>query len=389
MRAAVDSLPRRARRPGGGDAPVPGRRRNASPRRPARSRPSLSAAHRGDELHHPARRRPVARFDRRGRGDPGRCQPHLQDADLRVSGDPRRALRQRAARAGHPGAGSAAQGIASARGRIVGLGRTADPGAPQPVVDDGRGPRHRLCRARGRACRDHPDAPSLRAARLARDRRLAPLDRGDRGRHPQPDDRASGAAGVTRLILASASASRAQILTSAGVVFDVVPANVDEDTVKASVEEPRAVAEALASLKAFTVSASHPGHLVLGADQVLVLEGRIMSKAPDLATAAEHLRRLRGRRHVLISALALARGGAPVWRHASVAALTMRDFSDAFLDDYLAREGEEVLGSVGCYRLEGLGAQLFETVEGDYFSILGLPLQPLLGALRGFGVILA
>lgn len=192
---------------------------------------------------------------------------------------------------------------------------------------------------------------------------------------------------MTRLILASASASRAQILRDAGIIFDVVPANVDEDTMKASVEEPRALAEALASLKAFTVSASHPGQLVLGADQVLVLEGRVMSKAPDPETAAQYLRRLRGRRHVLISALALARGGAPVWRHTAVAALTMRDFSDAFLEDYLAREGEAVLGSVGCYRLEGLGVQLFETVEGDYFSILGLPLQPLLGALRGFGVI--
>ncbi len=192
---------------------------------------------------------------------------------------------------------------------------------------------------------------------------------------------------MTHLILASASASRAAILKQAGVAFDVVPANIDEDAVKASVEEPRAVAEALASLKAFTVSASHPGPLVLGADQVLVLEGRIVSKAPGLDTAAAQLRRLRGRRHVLISALALARGGAPVWRHTSVAALAMRDFSDAFLEDYVAREGEAVLGSVGCYRLEGLGAQLFESVEGDYFSILGLPLLPLLSALRGFGVI--
>ena len=189
------------------------------------------------------------------------------------------------------------------------------------------------------------------------------------------------------MILASASTVRAKVLKDAGIAFDIVPANVDEDTVKASVEEPRAMAEALASLKAFTVSASHPGRLVLGADQVLVLEGRTMSKAPDLKTAAEHLRLLRGKRHVLVGALTLARDGAPVWRHTSIAALTVRDFSDAFLADYLAREGEAILGSVGCYRLEGMGAQLFESIEGDYFSILGLPLLPLLQALRSLGAI--
>lgn len=189
------------------------------------------------------------------------------------------------------------------------------------------------------------------------------------------------------MILASASTSRAKVLRGAGVTFDIVPANVDEEAAKVSIGEPHAVAEALAALKAFTVSAAHPGELVLGCDQVLAFEGRMMSKAPDLATAARHLRALRGQRHVLIAALVLARGGKEVWRHTSIATLTMRDFSDAFLADYLAREGEDILGSVGCYRLEGLGAQLFESVEGDYFSILGLPLQPLLAALRGFGVI--
>jgi septum formation protein len=192
---------------------------------------------------------------------------------------------------------------------------------------------------------------------------------------------------VTRLILASASASRAEILKGAGVAFDVVPANVDEDTVKAASHDGRAVAETLAARKAMAVSMMDPKALVLGADQVLVVDGMLMSKAATAEEAAAQLKTLRGKRHVLISALALARGGVVAWRHTCEAALTMRAFSDAFLNDYLAREDQMVLGSVGCYRLEGMGAQLFESIEGDYFSILGLPLVPLLGALRGFGVI--
>lgn len=192
---------------------------------------------------------------------------------------------------------------------------------------------------------------------------------------------------MTRLILASASTSRAQILKDAGVAFDVVPANVDEDTIKATLRDGRAVAETLAGRKAISISTIYPSALVLGADQVLVVDGLLMSKAATPAAAGDQLKALRGKRHMLISALALASNGAVAWRHTSEAALTMRDFSDAFLDDYLAREGKAVLGSVGCYRLEGMGAQLFESVEGDYFSILGLPLLPLLGALRGFGVV--
>ena len=156
---------------------------------------------------------------------------------------------------------------------------------------------------------------------------------------------------------------------------------------KASGAGGPAVAAGLAELKALRVSASRPGDLVLGADQVLVCEGRILSKAETLAEAAAQLKFLRGKSHMLISALALARDGDVVWRHADEARLAMRDFSDAFLDSYLKAEGEAVLGSVGCYRLEGPGAQLFESVEGDYFSILGLPLLPLLGVLRQQGVI--
>lgn len=184
-----------------------------------------------------------------------------------------------------------------------------------------------------------------------------------------------------RLVLASASASRAGLLEAAGVPFTVRSAQVDEGAVKASEANGRSVAEKLALMKALAV----PGDLVLGADQVLVLDGVVMSKATTRDAAREQLCRLRGKRHTLISALALTRDGLAVWRHTGEARLWMRDFSDAFLERYL--EDEDILGSVGCYRLEGMGAQLFERIEGDYFSILGLPLVPLLAALREQGVI--
>ena len=189
------------------------------------------------------------------------------------------------------------------------------------------------------------------------------------------------------MILASASQSRATLLRGAGVAFEAVPAHVDEDAVKASLREPRAVAEALAERKALMVSVSKPGVLVLGADQVLDLDGVVLSKAATRAVAEDQLKAMRGKAHRLVSALALAKDGAVVWRHVDIATLWVRDFSDAFLKAYLDAESGEILGSVGCYRLEGLGAQLFERVEGDYFSILGLPLQPLLAALRSFGAI--
>jgi septum formation protein len=190
-----------------------------------------------------------------------------------------------------------------------------------------------------------------------------------------------------RLVLASASSSRARILRDAGVAFQVQPAHVDEETVKASGGDGAAVAAKLAELKALRVSSSHPEALVLGADQVLVCDGKLLSKADTLAEAAAQLKFLRGRPHTLISALALAREGAVIWRLSDEARLTVRDFSDAFLDDYLSAEGDVMLGSVGCYRLESLGAQLFESVQGDYFSILGLPLIPLLAILREQGVV--
>jgi septum formation protein len=191
-----------------------------------------------------------------------------------------------------------------------------------------------------------------------------------------------------RLVLASASVSRAEILRRAGVAFVVHPAQVDEDAVKREMRsaDGRAVAERLAEQKALPISTQHPQDLVLGADQVLILGEELFSKAGTLDAAAAQLRRLRGKPHQLIGALVLAQDGKPVWGHVDTATLWVRDFSEDFLEAYLAAEGGALLGSVGCYRLEGLGAQLFDRIEGDYFSILGLPLLPLLAALRDRGV---
>lgn len=196
---------------------------------------------------------------------------------------------------------------------------------------------------------------------------------------------------MTRLVLASASEIRARVLKSAGVEFDIRPAHVDEDAVKDSLLAAKAplrdIADALAELKALRVSASQSDALVLGADQVLAFGGELVSKCASLDEARTLLRRLRGHSHQLISALVLAKAGGAIWRTVETATLKMRDFSDRFLDNYLAAEGEELLKGVGCYRLEGRGSQLFERVEGDYFTVLGLPLQPLLAALRQHGIV--
>jgi septum formation protein len=189
---------------------------------------------------------------------------------------------------------------------------------------------------------------------------------------------------MTPLVLASASPIRARILREAGVAFSVRPSDVDEDAIRRDLlpRDGTAVAEALAAEKARRVSRISPGALVLGADQVLEIDGEILSKAGTMPQAREHLLRLRGREHRLLGALVLAKDGAELWRHVAASRLRMRAFSDRFLDAYLAAEGEAILGSVGCYRYEGRGAQLFERVEGDYFAILGLALVPLLAALR-------
>lgn len=194
-----------------------------------------------------------------------------------------------------------------------------------------------------------------------------------------------------RFVLASASAPRAHILRGARVPFEAIPAEIDEDALKAEFlakgRVVQDVALALAEAKAIHVSKLRPDALILGADQVLDFEGELLSKCANLTEARKLLLRLRGRRHRLISALALAEAAHVTWTYSETTNLTMRDFSDAFLDTYLATEGSGVLAGVGCFRLETMGAQLFERVEGDYFSILGLPLQPLLAELRRKGVI--
>ena len=192
------------------------------------------------------------------------------------------------------------------------------------------------------------------------------------------------------LVLASKSVARQAVLQSAGVAFETAGSGVDEDAAKAALlaggAGPLKVAEALAEMKALAVSPGRPD-LVIGADQTLEFEGRLYDKAETLAEARARLKTLRGKPHKLHSALAVARDGAVIWRETVSATLTMRVFSDAFLEAYLAAEGEAALGSVGCYRLEAQGAQLFETIEGDYFTILGLPLMGLLGLLRREGVL--
>ena len=190
------------------------------------------------------------------------------------------------------------------------------------------------------------------------------------------------------LILASASAARRRMLKAAGLVFDVSAPNCDEEAAKrqyrAEGRSPHAQAEALAELKARSVSQTTSAY-VIGADQMLALDGVALDKPKSVDEARQHLLRLRGCPHELITAAAVAKDGAIVWRVTDVPRLTMRRFSDSFLDNYIAGAGEEVLGSVGVYQLEGLGAQLFERVEGDYFSVLGLPLLPLLAFLRERG----
>ena len=179
------------------------------------------------------------------------------------------------------------------------------------------------------------------------------------------------------------------MLENAGVSFSVAPADVDEVAARAKMSDmaPGAVALQLAGLKALEVSRRFPDALVIGADQVLALEGRIFGKPIDRAAARAQLLQLRGRTHTLPTAVVLAQAGRAVWDHLGVAQLEMRPFGDGFLDAYLAAAGEVVTETVGGYALEGLGAQLFERIEGDYFTVIGLPLIPLLAELRRRGVL--
>lgn len=192
------------------------------------------------------------------------------------------------------------------------------------------------------------------------------------------------------LILASGSATRRKMLEDAGVAIVVEKPRVDEEAVKAGLRaeglKPREQADALAEVKALSVSRMRSG-LVLGADQMLALGDEAFDKPADRAEARAQLAALRGKTHALLTAAVIARDGQVIWRHVDTPKLTMRAFSDAFLDDYLDRVGEGALSSVGGYQLEGLGAQLFSRVDGDYFSVLGLPLMPLLSYLRDIGEI--
>ena len=191
------------------------------------------------------------------------------------------------------------------------------------------------------------------------------------------------------LILASKSAARRAMLENAGVAFQVCVAGVDEDTIKAASGDldAGALAVRLAEAKALAVSRDNEAAWVLGSDQTLAFDGGLVSKARSLDAARDRLKAMRGRTHQLHSGAALAIGGAVVWSGVDTVQMRMRDFSDAFLDAYLAAEGEALLACVGSYRLEGLGSQLFEAVEGDYFTVLGLPLWPVLAELRRAGVL--
>lgn len=193
-------------------------------------------------------------------------------------------------------------------------------------------------------------------------------------------------------ILASGSAIRAQLLRQAGLDFTVETAPVDESEIKLSLQAEglavERVAEALAEAKAARVASRYAGSrlAVIGADQMLEIDGRWLDKPHDLAEARDHLRLLRGKSHRLVSSVVVLLGQERVWHTTASAYLKMRPFSDTFLDHYLTA-APGIVSSVGCYQLEGMGLQLFERIDGDYFTILGLPLLPLLGQLRRLGLI--
>lgn len=195
-----------------------------------------------------------------------------------------------------------------------------------------------------------------------------------------------------KVILASASKSRANLLTAAGLAFEVLPAHADEDAVKDALKaegaDARQCAETLAEIKAVQVSQRVPGVLVIGADQMLECDGVWFDKPKDMNGARAHLTAMRGKTHTLPTAVAVILDGAVIWHHSASPRLTMRDFSDAFIEHYLANTGEKILSSVGAYQLEGWGVQLFERIDGDFSTILGLPLLPLLAFLREHQVIM-
>jgi septum formation protein len=193
------------------------------------------------------------------------------------------------------------------------------------------------------------------------------------------------------LILASSSETRQMLLRNAGVLFEAIPARVDEaamrDAMIAEGAPPRDIADALSELKARKLSARHPGALILGADQVLAHKGDILSKPETMEEARTQLLRLRGQTHQLLSAAVIYEDAEPVWRHVGVVRLTMHAFSDAYLEAYLERNWPGLQSSVGGYKLEEEGVRLFSQVQGDYFNVLGLPLLEILAYLGLRGMI--
>jgi len=194
-----------------------------------------------------------------------------------------------------------------------------------------------------------------------------------------------------RIVLASGSRFRKAMLEAAGIDIDVIPATIDERVVEETLENtgasPEDVAQVLAEAKAIEVSEKNPGRLVLGCDQTLSLGDELFHKPADMEAARRHLLHLSGKTHQLNSAAVLARNGEAIWRHVGVARLTMRKLEPAFIGRHLARVGPMALNSVGAYQIEGEGIQLFERIEGDHFTIVGLPLLPLLKELRDLGAI--
>jgi septum formation protein len=196
---------------------------------------------------------------------------------------------------------------------------------------------------------------------------------------------------MVKIVLASGSQARIAILRNAGIDFTIKPANIDERAIEAPLaaagELPKKIAAALAEEKALATANSEPDALVIGGDQILLADGRRWNKPANLAEARDQLMTLSGRSHELFSAIAVVRAGAVIWRYGDMATMTMRRLTKNAVDSYLAEIGETALSSVGAYQIEGPGIKLFDRIEGDYFTILGLPLLPLLAHLREVGAI--